>query len=289
MGDGKRALLIAQITDIHIGFDPDAGEDEFNYRRFLAVRDHLLEAEVRPDCLILSGDLADGGDPACYERLARAIETCPFPVYPMAGNHDTRSVLVEAFPGFEDEEGFVQYAIEFDGFRVLCIDSLDQGRHGGAFCEKRAAWLTRQLDAHREIPTLIVLHHPPVVTGIEWMDPKPEEEWYRRFHATVAGRSQVVGIACGHLHRPVFSQVEGIPLSVTPAVAPAVTLDLRPIDTETADDRGIVAAEPPFYSIHRWHDQRLVTHMQPVGDWPVLARFGEHLKPMMRGLADERG
>ncbi|QFT78675.1 phosphodiesterase [Erythrobacter sp. THAF29] len=288
MGDGKPALLIAQITDIHIGFDADAGEDEFNYKRFIAVRDHLLAQEVQPDCLILSGDLADGGDPKCYERLARAVEACPFPVYPMTGNHDTRSVLVKAFPGFENEEGFVQYTIDFEGLRVLCIDSLDQGRHGGAFCEKRAAWVTRELDAYPETPTLIVLHHPPIVAGIDWMDPKPSEDWYQRFHETVAGHEQIVGIACGHLHRPIVSEVAGIPLSVTPAVAPAVTLDLRPVDTEVADNRGIVAAEPPFYSLHRWHDGRLVTHMQPVGDWQVLARYEEHLKPMMQGLADER-
>lgn len=288
MGDSKPALLIAQITDIHIGFDPDAGEDEFNYKRFLAVRDHLMAQEVQPDILILSGDLADGGNADSYARLKDAISVCPFPVYPMTGNHDTRSVLVKAFPGFENEDGFVQYAIELDGFRVLCIDSLDQGRHGGGFCEKRAAWVTRELNAHPETPTLIVLHHPPVVAGIDWMDPKTSEPWYQRFHETVAGQSQIVGIAAGHLHRPVFSEVQGIPLSVVPAVAPAVTLDLRPVDTEIADERGIVDAEPPFYGLHRWHDGKLVTHLQPVGEWQTLARYGDNLKPMMQGLLDER-
>ena len=288
MGDTKAALLIAQITDIHVGFDPSAGDEEFNYQRFLKVRDHILAQEVLPDILILSGDLADGGDPECYGRLKRAVDECPFPVYPMTGNHDTRSVLVEAFPGFDDENGFVQYAIELDGLRVLCLDTLDQGRHGGAFCEKRSAWVARELDAHPDTPTMIFLHHPPIVTGIDWMDPKVSEPWYKRFHATMEGRDQIVGIQCGHLHRPVFSQVAGIPLSVTPAVAPAVTLDLRPVDTEVADERGIVDAEPPFYSLHRWHDETLVTHIQPVGDWPTLARYGEHLKPMMKGLLAER-
>jgi hypothetical protein len=83
--------------------------------------------------------------------------------------------------------------------------------------------------------------------------------------------------------------VEGIPLSVTPAVAPAVSLDLRPLDAEVADSRPIVAAEPPFYSLHLWRAGTLVSHFQPVGHWQTLARFEEHLKPMMRGLLAERG
>ncbi len=288
MGDTNPALLVAQITDIHIGFDPDAGEDEFNYLRFLQVRDHILAHEVQPDVLILSGDLADGGDPNSYARLRNAVKDLPFPVYPMTGNHDTRSVLVKTFPGFENEDGFVQYAIELDGLRILCLDSLDQGRHGGAFCEKRAAWVTRELTSHPDTPTMIFLHHPPIVAGIDWMDPKASEPWYKRFHATVSGHKNIVGIQTGHLHRPVFSQVEGIPISVTPAVAPAVTLDLRPVDTDVADERGIVDSEPPFYSLHRWHGGSLVTHMQPVGDWKTLARYGDNLKPMMKGLLAER-
>jgi len=288
MGDAKPALLIAQITDIHIGFDPDAGEEEFNYKRFIAVRDHILASEVQPDILILSGDLADGGQLDCYERLRDAVADCPFPVYPMTGNHDTRGVLVQAFPGFENEDGFVQYSIELDGLRMLCIDSLDQGRHGAGFCEKRAAWVSRELAAHPDTPTVIFLHHPPVVAGIDWMDPKTSEPWFQRFEATVSGHRQIVSICCGHLHRPVFSTVAGIPVAVTPAVAPAVTLDLRPVDTEVADERGIVDAEPPFYSLHRWHDDTLVTHLQPVGDFPTLARYGDNLKPMMQGLLDER-
>lgn len=288
MERGQPATLIAQITDIHIGFEPDAGDEEFNYQRLCAVLDHLLAQPVQPDLLILSGDLTDGGSPESYARLKRAIERCPFPVYPMTGNHDRRDTLVEAFPGYEDENGFVQFVIECDGLRVLCLDSLEEGRHGGGFCEQRAGWLTRQFEAHPETPTLIVLHHPPVVSGIDWMDPSPTERWYQRFHKTVAGQDQVVGITCGHLHRPIFSEVAGIPLRVTPSVAPAVTLDLRAVDPETPDGRAIVNTEPPSYSLHWWRDGQLVSHLQPVGAWQELAHYDENLTGMMRGLFGER-
>ena len=288
-----RGVLIAQITDTHVGFEPEAGENEFNFVRFRNVLGHLLSQSVQPDLLILSGDLADGGQPDCYARIRDLVSDCPFPVHVMPGNHDDREQLLEAFPDCPTNDGFAQFAIELEDetgqpLRVLCLDSFEPGRHGGAFCEVRAAWLSRELAAHPDTPTILFMHHPPVVAGIDWMDPRPGEAWFTRFRDTVRGHSQIVAIQAGHLHRPLHAMVEGIPLSVTPAVAPAVSLDLRPIDADVADSRPIVAAEPPFYSLHLWQNGSLVSHFQPVGHWQTLARFEEHLKPMMKGLFAER-
>lgn len=293
MKNDSIGVLIAQITDTHVGFEPEAGENEFNFVRFRNVLGHLMSQPILPDMLILSGDLTDGGQPECYHRIRDLVQECPFPVHVLPGNHDNRDELLRAFPECPTADGYAQYALECgegsDPLRILCVDSFEPGRHGGAFCETRAAWLTRELEAHPDTPTMLFMHHPPVVAGIEWMDPKPSEEWFTRFHETVKGHKQIVAIQAGHLHRPLHSVVEGIPLSVTPAVAPAVSLDLRPLDAEVADSRPIVAAEPPFYSLHLWKDGTLVSHFQPVGHWQTLARFEEHLKPMMRGLLAERG
>ena len=237
--------------------------------------------------------MTDGGQPDCYHRIRDLVADCPFPVYVIPGNHDSRDEMLAAFPECPTADGFAQFAIECDDgaghpLRILCLDSFEPGRHGGAFCEVRAAWLAKELADHPDTPTLIFMHHPPVVAGIDWMDPRPSENWFKRFHETVAGHDQIISIQAGHLHRPLHSVVEGIPLSVTPAVAPAVALDLRPMDVDTADSRPIVAAEPPFYSLHLWRDGALVSHFQPVGHWQTLARFEDHLKPMMKGLFAER-
>ena len=288
MERAANGVLIAQITDTHVGFEPEAGENEFNFVRFRNVLGHLLSQPVQPDILILSGDLTDGGQPECYKRIHELVSDCPFPVHVIPGNHDSREEMLKAFPDCPVVDGFAQFAIQLDDLRVLCLDSFEPGRHGGAFCETRAAWLTSELEAHPDTPTVIFMHHPPAVAGIEWMDPRPQEAWFQRFRKTVRGHKQIVSIQAGHLHRPMHSVVEGIPLSVTPAVAPAVALDLRPMDAEVADKRPIVAAEPPFYSLHLWKDGSLVSHFQPVGHWQTLARFEDHLKPMMQNLFAER-
>lgn len=292
MERADNTVLIAQITDTHVGFEPEAGENEFNFVRFRNVLGHLLSQHVQPDMLILSGDITDNGEADCYQRIRNLVSDCPFPVHVIPGNHDSRDMMLQVFPECPVADGFAQFAIEFDdgdeGLRVLCLDSFEPGRHGGAFCEIRAAWLARELAEHPDTPTVLFMHHPPVVAGIEWMDPRPNEAWFQRFRETVRGHKQIISIQAGHLHRPLHSVVEGIPLSITPAVAPAVALDLRPMDTDVADMRPIVDAEPPFYSLHLWRDGTLVSHFQPVGHWQTLARYEDHLKPMMKGVFAER-
>ncbi len=288
MAKREDSVLIAQITDTHVGFDADAGDEEFNYLRFVGVVDHMLGQPVQPDLLLLSGDVADKGTPESYARIKRLIERIPCPVHMMAGNHDNRDEMIAAFPECPTADGFVQYALEVNGFRILCLDTLEHGRHGGAFCEKRAAWLSAELAAHPSTPTMIAMHHPPIATGIPWMDPRPHEPWLHRFESTIAGHDQIVSIACGHLHRPVCTVFAGRPLSISPAVAPAVTLDLRPMDYHHADERGIVDAEPPSYALHYWHHGMMVTHFQPAGDWMRLAKYTANLVPMMEKLDAEK-
>lgn len=293
MGHAENSVLIAQITDTHVGFEPEAGEEEFNYLRFRMAIDHLLDQPVQPDILILTGDVADKGRPESYERMKGPLARCLFPVHVMTGNHDNRDNLLAAFPKCPTIDGpggkrYAQYAFEVNGLRIVCLDTLQHGRHGGAFCETRAQWLSKELTAHPDTPTLIVMHHPPVIAGIDWMDPRPNEAWLQRFAAAVEGHDQIIGITCGHLHRPIASAFGSIPVTVTPAVAPAVSLDLRPVDFHKEDGRGIVDAEPPGYALHRWKDGKLVTHFQPVGDWTRLAVYTEKLIPMMEGLERER-
>lgn len=293
MAYAENGVLIAQITDTHVGFEPEAGDEEFNFLRFCMAIDHLLDQHVQPDLLVLTGDVADKGRADSYERIKGPLSRCNFPVHVMTGNHDNRDNLLTAFPDCPtitapNGKRYAQYSIDLGSLRIICLDTLQHGRHGGAFCDARAQWLAGELAAHPDTPTLIMMHHPPIISGIDWMDPRPHEAWLARFRSAVTGCPQIVGITCGHLHRTVASAFEGIPVAVTPAVAPAVSLDLRPVNFHKADGRGIVDAEPPGYALHRWKNGKLVTHFQPVGDWTRLAVFTENLVPMMEALDRER-
>lgn len=282
-------MLIAQLSDIHIGFAPDDQPEELNLARFRATLARVLESPNRPDLMVLSGDITEHGDTASFAKVAALVADCPFPVRPMVGNHDSREALLRAFPHVEARDGFIHGVIECEGLRIVLLDTFEPGRHGGAFCQRRAAWLSAQLDAAPETPTLIFMHHPPVVSGIDWMDPDPDAEWIRRFGEAVEGRRHILAIHCGHLHRPMATTFRGIPLQVTPSVAPLLALDLRPTDPDRPDGRDLIIVEPPAFALHRWDGRSLVTHHERVGEWRTIARYTEKLQPMIQGMMAERG
>lgn len=280
-------MLIAQITDVHIGFDR-GNPDELNMQRLRAVIRRLVAGPNRPDLLLMSGDLTESGDPESYALLADAVRECPFPVWPMVGNHDERAPLIAAFPLTRAEDGFIHYTIELGALRLVVLDTLEPGRHGGAFCERRVHWLRETLASDRTTPTTIAMHHPPIESGITWLDSAADEPWIARFAGAVAGFPQVKGIVAGHLHRSIQTVWNGLSVSVCQSTAPAVALDLSPIDQDRPDGRALITDEPPGYALHRWDGQRLITHCESVGPHAVLARFDAQLQPMVKGMMAER-
>lgn len=286
-------MLIGQLTDIHIGFAPTADEEELNKFRLRAVLARVMDGPNRPDMLVLSGDLTEHGDAESMDTLAEMVARWGVPVWPMVGNHDARQALLNAFPAVRTSGGcagggFVHYTVEREGLRLILLDTIEPGRHGGAFCALRETWLKRQLDAAPDAPTVIFMHHPPIVSGIEWMDPDPQDAWIRRFAAAVEGRHQVRAIHCGHVHRTIATTFRGMALNVCPSVAPQVALDTRPIGGGGADGRAMIVAEPPAYALHRWADGHLTSHYEVVGDWQVLASYTAKLEGMVSEMLAER-
>ena len=280
-------MLIAQITDLHIGFDR-GNADEYNMKRLRMVLQRLVDGPNRPDLLLMSGDLTEFGDAESYVRVAEAVSEMPFPVWPMVGNHDEREPLVAAFPATPTQDGFVQYSIEGPNYRLLVLDTLEVGRHGGAFCEVRAAWLAGQLANAPDTPTVIAMHHPPFESGINWLDSSETEPWIVLFAKTIAGHDHVRAIVSGHLHRPIHTLWNGVSLTVAKSTAPAVALDLRPIDPDVPDGRPLITDELPGYALHHWDGVRLITHFESVGDGRVLATYDAKLQDIVRLIHDER-
>ncbi len=280
-------MLIAQVTDIHLGFEPD-NPAEFNRKRLDQVLSHLMAMTPKPDLLLATGDIVDRGDSDSYRRLKTAFSQVDFPVWPCLGNHDIRTNFAEWFPEVPFVAEFCQYEFDAGPLRVLVLDTLEEGRHGGAFCEARATWLTARLSERRGVPTAIVMHHPPVEVGIEWMNTHPDEPWVETFRQCVTGQKQIAAIICGHLHRPITCQWEGTTIAICPSTAPQVALDLAPIDPEVPDNRAMIIADPPAFALHWWNGAQLITHFDTADEHVMLAKFDAGLQPLVRSLIGER-
>lgn len=276
MQTGGEMLTIAQITDLHITDARDGENMRRNEVRLRQVLDSIHALQPRPIAVVASGDLVDNGRPEEYALLKQILKDCELPIYMGVGNHDLRAPFLGAFEGpaaRRDADGFIQYAQDVGGVRLVMGDTLDEGRHGGAYCERRAAWLAQTLDAAPNTPTLVVLHHPPVVSGIQWMDPAPDEPWILRLAEVLDGRDQILGVLSGHLHRAFHRRFAGQTISVAPATTIQLTLNLSPIDMRRPDGREILVEEPPGYLLHMWDGRDLTSHVCVAGDYPPAVRY----------------
>lgn len=287
---GRRFMLIAQITDLHIGFDRD-NPHELNVRRLNMVIDELNERKPKPDLLLVTGDLVENGDDVdAYSHMHALVGRWQGPALWAIGNHDDRANFRAELPHVPtDANGFVQYEQDLGGLRWIVIDTLDPGRHGGMFCEARAEWLSARLAERPSDPTIIVLHHPPVDTGIAWMSALPCEQWVQRLDAIVRPAGQLVAMIAGHVHRPIATSFAGKPLMIAPSTAPLVALDLDAIDPQHPDGRALIIADAPGYALHFWEDGQFLTHFEIAGPRHVIATYDSNLQPMMKAFLEERG
>jgi 3',5'-cyclic-AMP phosphodiesterase len=183
-------ILVAQITDLHIGFDRD-NPHELNVRRLDLVIDHLNSMRQKPSLLLVTGDLVELPDDVhAYRHMVSLVGRWRGPVIWAIGNHDGREAFRAVLPQVPtDEHGFIQYEMDHGDVRWIVLDTLYEGRHGGMICDRRAGWLEQRLGERKDVPTIIILHHPPVDTGIDWMSALSCESWVQS-PATSIGRSR---------------------------------------------------------------------------------------------------
>src|SRR6266568_8067229 len=86
-----RRMRIAHLSDLHLTRGPLASQPAAALADAFA---RLLTVEPRPDCVIITGDLADTGHPDEYAALREILRRCPVPVHLLAGNHDDPAALI---------------------------------------------------------------------------------------------------------------------------------------------------------------------------------------------------
>jgi 3',5'-cyclic AMP phosphodiesterase CpdA len=270
-------LTIAQITDIHICTAQDPARHARAEARLRQALRAIMALRPRPIGIIASGDLTETGAVEAYADFWGIVrQETDLPVHPGLGNHDLRANFIAAsqWPAEQLDQGFVQYAVDLpEGLRLVMCDTLEEGQSGGGLCEARAGWLRRTLRQAPNRPTVVALHHPPIASGIQWMDPGPDEAWIGRLEGALEGQDQVRALMCGHLHRPFASTFAGKIVTVSAATDIQLTLDLTDVDMDRPDGREILVDEPPAYALHMWREGRWTTHFCLAGPYPAAVMY----------------
>jgi|WetSurMetagenome_2_1015567.scaffolds.fasta_scaffold01188_11 3',5'-cyclic-AMP phosphodiesterase len=257
-------MLIAQITDTHIKLPGALAYGKVDTAAMLArCVAELGRLAPQPDLIVITGDLVDLGRAEEYAHLRSLLKPLGSPLVVVPGNHDDRSALRAAFAdhAYLPARGFLQFAIDAPyPVRIVGLDTLVPMQGGGELCAERLAWLDETLARQPQRPTVVLMHHPPFVTGIGHMD-KLGLAGRDEFSRVVGRHPQVELVLCGHLHRSIQARVGGRAAMTCPSTAHQVALDLR----DDAPSR--FNMEPPGYLLHRWTGSGFVSHQACIGDY----------------------
>lgn len=250
-------FLLAQLSDAHIR-DDDAEPE----RMFAAAVRDVASIRPAPGAVLVSGDLTEHGLAHEYERVREVLSALAMPVHVLGGNHDDRDSLRASFPVPGADGDDYRYAARCGPLRLVALDTTDPGRAEGRLGAERLAWLDARLAEERETPTVVAMHHAPLLMGIRAWDsiglPGADRA---ALGEIVAGHPHVRRIVAGHVHRTALGSAGGCPVFTCPSTCIQGRLDFAHPDELS------VVAEPPGFAVHAVVAGELTTHVQPVGEW----------------------
>lgn len=214
--------LLLQISDVHLlpeGRLASGADPLGNLDRAIAL---LTTSNLRPEAVVLTGDLADAGDPAAYDllkgRVERLAKATGAEVVFVPGNHDERSAFARQLLDATDAEfAPIDQVRWFGGLRLVALDSVIPGADGGALRDEQIHRLQAELASPAPDGTILALHHPPIASPIKPMagmalaDPQ-------RLAEAIAG-TDVRLVLSGHNHHASTGMLGVVPVWVCPALS----------------------------------------------------------------------
>jgi 3',5'-cyclic AMP phosphodiesterase CpdA len=270
-------MLIAQLSDTHIKPSGRLAYKRVDTSLMLsAAIDHLRQLPQTPDLIVITGDLVDEGSIEEYKILRQFLTDLPAPYLLIPGNHDDRDNMRAVFEDHPwiTETGFWQYSATSDNWpvRIIGLDSVNTGHSSGLLCQSRLNWFEDALMKKPDVPTLVMIHHPPFKTGIGHMD-DIGLDGQKEFANILSRHPQIQLVICGHLHRNIRATVGGRAVMTSPSTAHTVQLDIA------EDAAAMYRMEPPGYLLHWWNGDGLVTHhvsaVASLGPFPFFDDSGK--------------
>ena len=258
-------MRIAHLSDLHLTRGPLAAQPAAGLADALG---RLLAVEPRPDCVVITGDLADTGHPDEYATLRAILRKCPLPVHLLPGNHDDPAALVARFGDTPYLGNGVSpsYTVEYPEATLVIANSWVQGSPAGCLGPAQLAWIDQALGARPDVPAFVCLHHPPVPVGIPFLDGMILDD-AAGLAAVIGKHPHVVRVLAGHVHRDTSALFAGTVMTTAPSTWRQAALRLH-----DAEPPGYVA-DPTGFLLHLLDGTRCVTHSVAVSHAAAARAF----------------
>ncbi|PJJ61470.1 phosphodiesterase [Compostimonas suwonensis] len=228
--------------------------------------EEIEASNARPEAIVVTGDLADKGDPRAYVKLRGILEPAAermgSQLIWVMGNHDNRAAfraeLLDQLPSMRS----VDRVHDVNGLRVIALDSSVPGEHYGEITGAQLDWLAEELSSPAPHGTILAMHHPPVPSVLDLAVTVELRD--QAALAEVLEGSDVRSIIAGHLHYSTNTTFAGIPVSV--ASATCYTQDLT---VPTGGSRPRDGAQG--YNLVHVYESTVLHSVVPMGQFPVMS------------------
>ncbi|PKI91905.1 phosphodiesterase [Actinomycetales bacterium SN12] len=276
--------VIVHISDPHLLADGARLADRFDVESTLQrTLEAIRDTDSDPAAIVVTGDLADLGEPDAYRRLRAAVEPLAAelgcPVVWVAGNHDERPALRQHLLDLEPTEQPVTGVWDLGGLRLVALDTSVPGWHHGDLDAAQLDWLREVLRERAPHGTVLAMHHPPLPSHIPLFDIL--ELRHQDELAELLRGSDVRAILAGHLHYSSHGLFAGIPVSVASATCYTMNVARPAVEVNGMDDA------QSFQLVHVYPGT--ITHtVVPVVEAPTADHFTREWAERMASLTPEQ-
>jgi Icc protein len=250
----------SMLSWVHFGDLHITGEDEQNYRDFLAlIEDVNTHLAGHIDFAVLPGDNADDGSEEQFRLVRRGTDRLRIPLHILPGDHDRKPGNLDAFYKILDAEQLPK-AVMLPGHRCLFLDIVSTGTGGPDFRlgARQLGWLERQLfaAAQDEQRSIVFMHAYPA-------DLREDAEAVR----TLFARYQVTAVDMGHTH---YNEIANDGRTIYATTRSTGQIEEGPVGFSIAAvDRGVVSWRfKPLDALGR----SCLSHRHRIGGWSPIPK-----------------
>jgi 3',5'-cyclic-AMP phosphodiesterase len=216
---------IAQLTDCHLLSD--------SKDKLLGVNtDQSFKAclekskNLKPDLLLLSGDVTEDGSIDAYERIKDYLDHTELNYVLIPGNHDNIPNMKYIFR----DKLYLDKALEVNGWNLLLLNSVIEKQIYGSISLNGLELIRENLK--KNLPIGLFLHHHPKPLGSPLMDKyaldNPED-----LKSAISGSNGLLKfICCGHVHQEHQSDIDGIDFLTTPSTCMQFQPGMRELELD---------------------------------------------------------
>lgn len=208
----QRPLSVVQITDTHLFAECNKSLLGVPTAASFAAVIEAVRQHQQPDLILVTGDISQDNSLESYQRFSAEMAQFSCPVICIAGNHDDAEGMTTALAPLPH---WAVRRVLLPGWQLLLLDSQVEGHTHGLLGDAELDFVREAVAAEPERASMLLLHHPPVAVGCNWLD----QHRLRNDEALLALAVElgVRAIVCGHVHQDFRQNYQGVELLATPS------------------------------------------------------------------------